>query len=143
MPQVDFYILEDETDSGWLRFACRLADKIWSGGHRLLIHSDDGRLLRHLDELLWTYVDGSFLPHEWWRPELPSTVAPVLLSDSLPEVAGRDVLMNLAATVPEAVAEFARVVEIVGGPAARRTQSRDRFRRYRELGHMPNSHKIA
>src|SRR3569833_3290107 len=64
MTRVDFYILPDATTDGRERLACRLADKAYRLGHEVYIHARDRQHAARLDELLWTFRAGSFVPHQ-------------------------------------------------------------------------------
>jgi DNA polymerase-3 subunit chi len=75
---VDFYHL---TVSPLERVLPSIAEKVLAGGQRLLVVAEPG-LLDRLDEQLWSYSRGSFLPHGRERPESQ----PVLLSEA-PEAA--------------------------------------------------------
>ena len=47
-----------------LKLACKLAEKAYLASQSVLVwHTDRGEL-EALDELLWTFADGSFVPHE-------------------------------------------------------------------------------
>ncbi|HEU0135427.1 MAG TPA: DNA polymerase III subunit chi [Allosphingosinicella sp.] len=69
---VDFYHL---TVSPLERVLPSIAEKVLSGGGRLLVVADQD-LLARLDEHLWSYARDSFLPHGRERP----AAQPVLLS---------------------------------------------------------------
>ncbi|MCS6948083.1 MAG: DNA polymerase III subunit chi [Steroidobacteraceae bacterium] len=143
MTQVDFYLLDTGDDRDWLRFACRLIDKAYQAGHRLVALADEDALLVKLDELLWTFADRAFVPHERLSDRASPPAAPVVLSTALPRSVGRDVLLNLSATVPDEVTEFARVLEIVAGSPQRRDQCREHFKRYRALQLEPATHRVS
>ncbi|MGA7539324.1 MAG: DNA polymerase III subunit chi [Steroidobacteraceae bacterium] len=64
-PRVDFYVLGDTASSARLKLACRLAEKAYLASQRALIWHTDRAELQALDELLWTFAEGSFVPHEW------------------------------------------------------------------------------
>jgi DNA polymerase-3 subunit chi len=147
VPRVDFYITEAATDAARLRLVCRLVDKAYAAGHPALVLGDDRRELAALDELLWTSIDGSFIPHELaaegaasggTRPD-----APVLLATRAPADFPRVLLINLGADVPEVAAGFERVIEVPGADPASRQQARDRFRAYRRLGAEPTTHQVG
>jgi DNA polymerase III subunit chi len=150
VPRVDFYIIEAAAASARLQLVCRLVDKAYAAGHPTLVLGDDRRELATLDELLWTSLDGSFIPHEL-SAEGPATAAPgnarpeapVLLATRLPDDFPRVLLINLGAAVPEVAAEFERVIEVPGVDAASRQQARDRFRAYRRLGAEPTTHQVG
>lgn len=141
MARVDFYILEQADDQARLRLACRLAEKAWSQSQKVLLLTPSAADSQVLDEMLWTFRDRSFVPHEVYSPERASR-APVLISDGTVVAGEADVLINLSSKVPEGFERFARIVEPVDGDAVRRQAGRERFRFYRERGLAPHSHKV-
>src|SRR6201991_4167673 len=62
--RVDFYVLEEASATGRLKLACRLAEKAYLAAQVALVWHTDPRELKEFDELLWTFMDGSFVPHE-------------------------------------------------------------------------------
>ena len=63
MTQVDFYVLEPAAAGDRFQLACRIAEKARRAGHRVLIHSPLETETRHIDGLLWTLWERSFIPH--------------------------------------------------------------------------------
>ncbi|HEX5420404.1 MAG TPA: DNA polymerase III subunit chi, partial [Gammaproteobacteria bacterium] len=63
MTQVDFYILGEADGGARLRAACRIADEAVQLDRRVFICAGSELEARQLDDLLWTFSDGSFLPH--------------------------------------------------------------------------------
>lgn len=154
-PRVDFYVIEGSAATARLRLACRLAEKACLASQRTLIWHTDRAELEALDELLWTFADGSFVPHEWLTsnpsPEHSdsqrglsetSAEAPVLLSAGTPPAAAFDFVINLAADAPPFAHLTRRIAEIVDGDEARRRAGRVRFKAYRELGIEPGTHTL-
>ena len=47
-----------------LRLACRVAEKAYLAKQKVVVLLDDAEALRRFDELLWTFGDGSFVPHD-------------------------------------------------------------------------------
>ncbi len=97
---------------------------------------------RRLDELLWTYRERSFVPHDLVE-SAGADPAPVLIGTALEQAPSQDVLLNLAAQVPEGFERFARIVEPLDADAERRQRGRERFRVYRERGFTPQSHTVG
>src|ERR1700754_1577590 len=62
--RVDFYVLQEASSAGRLKLACRLAEKAYLAAQVALVWHTDPRELKEFDELLWTFMDGSFVPHE-------------------------------------------------------------------------------
>ena len=160
MPRIDFYVLSEQTPEGRERLACRLAEKAYGLGHKVYIHAASAEHARSLDDLLWTFRQGSFVPHRLYPPESGET-PPVLIgwgetsaraaelfgglaavsSDSqLPAMAA--VLINLSTELPSAFERFERLVELVDQDPAVLAKSRELFRYYRERGYSPASHKL-
>jgi DNA polymerase-3 subunit chi len=142
--QVDFYILAQDSDDARLRLACRIVDKAREQDHHVFIHSASEQEAKQLDELLWTFAQGSFIPHRIVREEIATAPAePVLIGLNQQPAAGRwDVLINLTAEVPEFFSRYERVAEVVDGNATRREQSRERYRFYRDRGYQLNTHQV-
>ena len=139
--RVDFYVLEEPSATARLALACRLAEKAYLAGHSVLVWHTDADELRRFDDLLWTFADRSFVPHEMLAPGAPGD-APVLLSAGQVPSARVDVLINLAAELPPCLGMTSRVVEVIDGDTARRQAGRARFKAYRDLGIEPTSHNI-
>ncbi|MGH8289112.1 MAG: DNA polymerase III subunit chi [Steroidobacteraceae bacterium] len=151
-PRIDFYVLEDTASSARLKLACRLAEKAYLASQRALIWHTDRAELQALDELLWTFADGSFVPHEWLtsnsgaensetrsRESESFGKPPVLLSAGSLPAAEFDFVLNLASDPPPFLQLTRRVAEIVDGDEARRRAGRARFKAYRELGIEPGT----
>src|SRR5487761_443809 len=94
--RVDFYVIEGAAAAARLRVACRLAEKAYLASQRALIWHTDRAELEALDELLWTFADGSFVPHEWLTSN-EAGEAPGLLSAGAAPTEAFDFVVNLAA----------------------------------------------
>src|ERR1700759_1258009 len=83
--RVVFYVLEEASSMGRLKLACRLAEKAYLAAQTALVWHTDPEELRAFDELLWTFMDGSFVPHDILGPAGGSTPedSPILLSAGL------------------------------------------------------------
>ncbi len=141
---VDFYVLTSTDAKERLRLACRLAEKAYLSSARVLVWSDDGTELSAFDDLLWTFADRSFVPHEPYREAEQWQEVPVLLSglnDPSPE-RSFGVLLNLGGVVPTCAAQAERILEIIDADENRRQAGRTRFRSYRERGLAPQTHHI-
>ena len=139
--RVDFYVLDGVAATARLRVACRLAEKAYLASQRALIWHTDRTELEAVDELLWTFADGSFVPHEWLTSNAAAE-APVLLSAGAPLAAAFDFVVNLAADPPPFLHLTRRIAEIIDGEEGRRRAGRVRFKAYRELGVEPFTHTL-
>ena len=139
--RADFYILAEAGAPARLKVACRLAEKAYQAGQRVLIWQRDKDELTRLDELLWTFSDTSFVPHEWADA---GRDAPVLLSAGASPAGPIGVLINLDASPepPPGAAAAERVAEIIAPDEPQREAGRARFRAYRQLGCEPVTHTL-
>jgi DNA polymerase-3 subunit chi len=143
MPQVDFYILQGNAAAARLKFACRLIEKAYLEGQRVLIRVDDAQELETLDALLWTFADGAFVPHEPLGGDDTAATPVLLTAGSLPaQLEGFAVLIDLGLSGDPAAVAPARLVEIIDADETRRRRGRERFRSYRERGWAPATHNI-
>lgn len=140
--RVDFYVLENAVPDGKLRLTCRLAEKAFRLGHRVYILVESSDEAGRLDDLLWSFSQGSFVPHaraeqagEAWED------FPVRIGTALADPAGADVLISLLEDVPEHFDRFPRIAEPV--TEDKRSQARRRFRFYREHGAEMQTHRIS
>jgi DNA polymerase-3 subunit chi len=140
--RVDFYVLQEASSTGRLKLACRLAEKAYLAAQVALVWHTDPRELKELDELLWTFMDGSFVPHEMITPGAFLEETPVLLSGGTPPPRMVDIIINLAPEVPACLGQTRRVAEIIDGEDSRRRAGRARFKAYRDLGIQPASHNV-
>jgi DNA polymerase III subunit chi len=140
--RVDFYILDQDSAAGRLKLACKLAEKAYLAAQTVLVwHTDPGEL-RAFDEMLWTFNDGSFVPHETLPTDGALSESPVQLSSGVALSANVDIIINLAPDLPPFLPKTRRVAEIIDGDELRRRAGRARFKAYRELGVQPASHNI-
>ena len=140
--RVDFYVLQEASSAGRLKLACRLAEKAYLAAQVALVWHTDPRELKEFDELLWTFMDGSFVPHEMIAPGALIEDTPVLLSSGTPPPRTVDIIINLAPEVPACLGQTRRVAEIIDGDDSRRRAGRARFKAYRDLGIQPASHNV-
>ena len=141
MTQVDFYILNEQATGNRYLLACRLAEKIYHQGRRLFINTGSQEESRHMDRLLWTFRQGSFVPHATLEKADPSTT-PVIIGNSGEAGDESDVLINLAAEVPNFFSRFERVAELIDREPETKASGRERFKFYRDRGYPLNTHDI-
>ena len=139
MAQVDFYVLDRVDEHARLTLACKLAEKAWRLKNSIHIHTMSRTDAERLDELLWTFRDGSFVPHELLGGD---TEAPISIGFGDDEVAPRDLLITLCDDIPPFAEAFPRVAELVTSEAGCREKSRKRYATYRDNGHTLETHKI-
>jgi DNA polymerase-3 subunit chi len=143
LSKVDFYVLSEDLPDARLRYACRLAEDAVDQGRRVYLRTSSTAEAQRLDDLLWTYRDGSFIPHEIYSgaPASHPTVM-VMLGDAEPPESHRQLLINLSAAVPEDLQRYEAIAEIVDVDQTRKREARDRYKQYRERGCALESHNL-
>ncbi len=142
MTRVDFYILKENAPGNRYTLACRIAEKAWRQGHRVLIHAGGIDEARHMDRLLWTFREQSFIPHGLLG-QVDAGINPVLIGHGNESPQEHEVLINLAPEPPTFLGQFERIAELIDNDPQYRKQGRMRFRFYREHGYPLNTHEIA
>ena len=141
--RVDFYVLKSAASKQRWTFACRLTEKAYLQEHRVLILNEDMAEAQALDELLWTFNERAFIPHELCvrrgSADLQAAVHLVLDLEAAPET---DVLVNMSSRLPGQLQRFARIVEILDGDEQRRRLGRERFKSYRDLRLNLETHQL-
>ena len=143
--QVDFYVRPETSLDALEGFACRLVEKVWQRGHRVLVVAASDGAARRFDDLLWTFRDESFVPHRRIGANDPAVAQPVdePVIVSTPGVWGGalEVLLNLTPSVPGEAARAARIAEVVPAGGTGRDAGRRRFREYRDRGFEIRTHR--
>lgn len=142
MTRIDFYVLDSSDPRARALTACRLAEKAYSQGLKVYLHTESAGASLQLDELLWTFRAGSFLPHAIHSAVTEDETPPILLGHDHEPAGHTDVLINVAHEVPMFFGRFERVAELVDQREEQLAQSRERFRFYRERGYALNTHHL-
>jgi DNA polymerase-3 subunit chi len=143
--QVDFYVLNGTAPQERWRYVCRLTEKAYLRGMSVAILAPGADEVRALDELLWTFSDQSFVPHQVCTAQADAgAAAPVQLMQALPAGGSfaPDVLVNLTEQLPAEPGRFARIVEILDAQPQRRRLGRERFKAYRDMQLTLRTHPV-
>jgi DNA polymerase-3 subunit chi len=141
MPKIDFYILAETTAAARLNYVCRLVEKAHQQEHRVYVHTESDKDAFLIDELLWTYKEDSFIPHNLVG-EGPNPPPAIQIGFSVPTAHQKDILINLTATVPEFHTQFQRIIEVIIEDAEITASGRERYKFYREKGYEIKTHKL-
>ena len=137
MAEVSFYILPTQSQQERLLFACKLIEKAYRSGCFCYVLTDTAGQSQQIDNLLWTFRAGSFIPHQLYTGDIPATEQ--VLIGSLPAPAQwQKTVINLSSQCANAE----RVLEILDNSEATKAVGRDRYRYYKEAGHTLNTHKM-
>ena len=139
MAKVDFYVLPQSVERARFEFACKLAEKAWRLNHSIHIETMSRSDAERLDDMLWTFRPGSFVPHEIAGA---GNGAPVEIGYGDATAEPRDLLISLCDEIPPHADTFPRIAELVTSDETCRNKSRTRFSQYRDRGDEINTHKL-
>jgi len=139
--RVDFYVLAEGARLNRERLICRLAGKAYAHGKRVYIHTDTNEEAMRLDDLLWTFEDIGFLPHQR-AEDAPNPDTPILVGCGTEPPQTATVLITTAHPVPAFIERYERVLEVVDQDPERLNRSRQRYREYQARGLSPRKHDI-
>ncbi|MCB1774213.1 MAG: DNA polymerase III subunit chi [Gammaproteobacteria bacterium] len=142
MTRVDFYVLQPDATGDRFVLACRIAEKARRAGSRVLIHSTVDEECRHLDRLLWTLWDDSFIPHGMLGRD-DRALNPILIGDGSADTEEHEVMINLSPEVPRFFSRYDRLIECVDHDEGVKQAGRERFRYYREHGYPMNTFDVG
>tara|TARA_B100001079_G_scaffold195130_1_gene168825 strand:+ start:67 stop:474 length:408 start_codon:yes stop_codon:yes gene_type:complete len=123
------------------KFACIIASKAWSAGNYVYMYTESEDVTKRMDNLLWTFRDISFIPHEIYN-ETENNGTPVTIGhgDRFPNHS--QVMINLDNKVPEFANKFNRIIEIVESNEKKKEIARQRYRQYKKGDYEIHNHKI-
>ena len=106
-----------------------------AGKYKVLLIAENPEHAEQLNQLLWTYDPGSFLPH--------GTVAggnseqqPVLIADAFDVAHQANLLAVTNGTTPPKPEHFERILDIFDGRDPQAVEmARERWKNYKESGH--------
>jgi DNA polymerase-3 subunit chi len=113
----------------------RLLELGLKAGFRIVVLAGSPERMEHLDAVLWSYDDASFLPHGSRRDGRPER-QPVWLSDSDENPNRADMLVLTDGAVSARLSEYRRCLDLFdGNDETALAAARERWRRAKEAGH--------
>ena len=143
MAEVSFYILQSESLQDRYLFACKLIEKAYRSGSVCYVLTDSIEQSRHLDDLLWTFRPGSFIPHQIYTGELPAIEKVILIGSLNAPENWQKTLFNLSSHYPEIGPQTERILEILDNSEITKELGRNRYRQYQQSGINIITHKIG
>jgi DNA polymerase III subunit chi len=136
MPRADFYLIAKPRFSEQpLMLVCELARKAYAAQQPTVILTRDFAQAEALDELLWSFDEDAFIPHQLAGDDDDDQVA-VLIAPPGVDTSVRTLTINLREQCPASYGD--RVLEVVAADPAEREGSRTRWREYQRLGFEVN-----
>lgn len=142
MPEINFYVLPSESTQERYLFACKLIEKAYRSGVFVYVLTDSLEQSRLIDDLLWTFRAGSFIPHQVYTGESPTIENVVLIGLSNPPEHWLKTVINLSSKCPQDFQQAERILEILDNSEETKTGGRTRYRQYQQAGIEINTHRM-
>jgi len=142
MAEVSFYLLSSALLQERYLFACKLIEKAYRNGQFCYILTDDDQQSQLLDDLLWTFRAGSFIPHEIYTGSAPISDKVVLIGTVKAPEQSQALLFNLSSKYPEDISKTKRILEILDNCEVTKAAARNRYRQYQQAGLNVTTHNI-
>ena len=139
--RVDFYLLKEEDLQAKLLYACRLLEKAYGKSRQVFVYCNDQTEAEQLDELLWTFKEESFIPHNL-QGEGPEPPPPIQIGCGETPRGFHDILMNLADEIPAFYTKFSRVIELVSNDETAKETARTHYKAYRAARCSLQTHEV-
>jgi DNA polymerase III subunit chi len=143
MAEVSFYILSSALIEDKYLFACKLIEKAYRNGQFCYILTDNNEQSQLLDDLLWTFRAGSFIPHEIYNGLTPNSDNVVLIGTVKAPEQSQSLLFNLSSKYPEDISKTKRILEILDNSEVTKAAGRNRYRQYQQAGLNVTTHNIS
>ena len=141
MTRVDFYISENNSQQARMKLACRIAEKAYDQKQQVYLHVADQKQAEDIDKMLWTFNQGSFIPHSCCDDPMMKNASILIGWQDAPEQSS-DVLINLIDEVPGFFSRYDRVAEVDHSEEQTRQKARERYKFYKDRGYPLQSHTI-
>lgn len=117
------------------RILCDLAEEFYLAGQRVLVMVQDDNQGLTLDQFMWTWRQGAFVPHVYQSGSVECHDEPVVIVAAEDNPNGADVLLMGVPCSVDFIRHFRQVIDFAETfDDARRAESRERFRSYRDHG---------
>ena len=129
-----------------LPYLCRLLRKVQQSGAQIGVCGPTA-LLDRLDAALWRFEPTAFVPHLRFKvgalPAGSLGASPVLLTEAPVDLPHKALLLNLGQTMPDGFESFDRVLEVISNDGEQARMGRQRFKQYKDLGHVMVHHDVS
>lgn len=142
MPEITFYVLATESTQERYLFACKLIEKAYRSGSFAYVLTDSPEQSQLIDDLLWTFRAGSFIPHQIYTGEIPAIENIVLIGSENPPENWQKTVINLSSQSPQDSQQAERILEILDNSEETKAWGRQRYRQYQQAGIEITTYKI-
>jgi DNA polymerase-3 subunit chi len=140
--EVSFYILTSLSQQDRIIFACKLIEKIYRKKQFCYVHTESQQLSQQLDNQLWTFRAGSFIPHQILENETPDFENTILIGTQSAPRKWQKTIVNLSSEIPDNLTHIDRILEILDNNEDIKQAGRYRYRQYQQTGLNITTYKI-
>lgn len=137
MARIEFHILSTSGDDAKLRHTCQVVEQLYQQQKPVFVYVESDATAQKLDEVLWSFRDQAFIPHEVCTTQSPThSRISVLIGTGNAPTAYKAILINLTDTAPPQPENTAQIIEIVDASPTHKQLARERYKQYRDQGHQ-------
>lgn len=129
LPEINFHVLANRNGAQSLQFVCELIAKHYAQQQKIFVNSASQEDAYKLDDLLWTFEEDSFIPHQ-----LGPGDSLISINYNQQPTEPYEILINFAPQVPTFYKDFKEVLEIVFPDPIVQQLARERYKYYRDQG---------
>jgi DNA polymerase III subunit chi len=123
-----------------LLLVAKLVEKSFEQSHDCAILVNDNQQAEALDDLLWSYAEDAFLPHQIAGQADDDDESPILIVTPEFSPPARAVTINLRDAMIAEIGE--RLLEIIPQTETGKAKARERFKAYKARGENPSFEKV-
>ena len=143
MTEINFYVSQQDGLSHRLEIAYRLVNLARQHDLTVHIHTDSHLSNKKMDQLLWSSVPSSFIPHRIIDPDNQQIQAnEITISHNVEPMHDCDYLINLSNERPDFFSRFKKMAEIIDNSEEILSAGRKRYAFYRDRGYTLQYHKM-
>lgn len=140
MPQADFYLIDKPRFREQpLLLVCELARRVYQRQHPALVLVRDLHEAEALDELLWSFDEDAFIPHQIAGDDDDAETAVLIVPPGV-DTPDRALVINLREE--PCTRDCERLLEVVPADPEARDGSRSRWRAYQQRGYTLAKHDM-
>ncbi|URJ29387.1 DNA polymerase III subunit chi [Blochmannia endosymbiont of Camponotus modoc] len=143
MKRSTFYLLSQEFEQknrpNYIeQLACKLISTQWRSGKTILVTCENKHQATKIDEILWTFDQNSFLPHNLFGGTIHHAPIVIYWSQCCYDNQPKDLLINLMPKNMHFFFNFNEIIDFVPIPDILKKWARYRYRSYKRNGFQVN-----
>jgi DNA polymerase-3 subunit chi len=145
MTEAIFYILNTSQPRERYVVACKITEKAYKLGKHVFILTSSTEESQALDNLLWSFKQGSFIPHEIvdsTQQQTTEALPNAVLIGTSTSTTSATVLINLSTELPDNMDRFERIVEIIDQDVQIKQAGRQRYKASQSKNFQLKTHNL-